>query len=576
MRSMVRLAGHFIRVCWGQGLRRAIMMAVAALPPKLSGVLFRSARPFPTGPSNSAAYLPRLKNRPLISIVMPVRDSAWLDATLRSVLAQSYSRFELILVDDASRRASTLKALELAARDARARVIRNETAQGISRATNAGIAAATGEFVGFMDHDDLLHPDALAVFLRTLDAGVDADVFYSDELRMNASGFVTARVRKCSISGDLLRSCNAVLHFCLIRRTLLEKLGRLDPEYDGAQDHDLMLRAFDAGARFCHMPFFLYAWRIHGKSFSSDTRAGGRAPARLPAAYVAGKKAVAASLAKLGIKAAVTDDGYPWYRVRRELPPDPGEAAIIVPFKDRADLLRRLVETIALTAYPRYSLWLVDNRSELPETKAYLQTLRDRKNIRIVEFDEPFNYSRLHNAMVESIPNEILVFMNSDIEILEPHWLEAMLEHIHRPGVGAVGARLLTRRGYLQHGGMAFTPTAARCAFNLDMDDEFYTRVQREVSGVSAACMMIRRSVFRAVGGFDEVQFPIGFSDADLCLRLRRAGHSIIYTPFAVLGHNESASRKTNDESYEKYALCERHAGDSAMRDRNYKTIPVE
>ncbi len=552
------------------------MMAAAALPPRLSGTLFRSANPFPTGPSNSAAYLGRLKSRPLISIVMPVRDSAWLDAALRSVFAQSYSRFELILVDDASSRASTLKALEFAAQDSRARVIRNAAAQGISRATNAGIAAASGEFVGFMDHDDLLHPDALAIFVRTLDAGAEADVFYSDELRINASGFATARVRKCSISGDLLRSCNAVLHFCLIRRGLLEKLGRLDPGFDGAQDHDLMLRAFDAGARFRHMPFFLYAWRIHGSSFSSDTRAGARAPERLPAAYVAGKKAVAASLARAGIRARVTDDGYPWYRVRHETPADPGEAAIIVPFKDRADLLQRLLETIRITAYPRYSLWLVDNRSELPETKAYLQTLRGRDNIRITEFDEPFNYSRLHNVMVEKIPNEILVFMNNDIEILDPHWLEAMIEHIHRPGVGAVGARLLSRRGYLKHGGMAFTTTVAGCAFNLDMDDEFYTRVQREVSGVSAACMMIRRSVFRAVGGFDEVQFPIGFSDADLCLRLRRAGHRIVYTPFAVLGHYESASRKTHEESYEKFALYERHAGDSQMRDPNYKTIPAE
>lgn len=576
MRSLGRLAGHFIRVCWGQGVRRALMMTVAALPPKLSKIFFHSTNPFPPGPSNVAAYMERLKNRPLISIVMPIRDSAWLGQAVKSALGQSYSNFELILVDDASSRVSTLKALELAVKDTRVRLIRNASAQGISRATNAGIAIATGEFIGFMDHDDLLHPDALAIFVRTLDAAKDDDVFYSDELRINASGFVIARVRKCAISGDLLRSCNAVLHFCLIRRSALERIGLLNPECDGAQDHDLMLRAFDAGLRFHHLPFFLYAWRIHAASFSSDTRAAGCAPKQLPNAYLAGKKAVAESLVRCGIRAQVTDAGYPWYRVCHELPADPGEVAIIIPFKDRIDLLRRLLETFPVTAYPRYSLWLVDNQSEQPETKAYLQTLKGQSNIHLAEFNEPFNYSRLNNVMAEKIPAEILVFMNNDIEILEPHWLEAMLEHIHRPGVGAVGARLLDRNGYLQHAGMGFTPTVGECAFNLDMDDGFYTRVQREVSGVSAACMMICRSVFQAVGGFDDIHFPIGFSDADLCLRLRRAGHKVIYTPFAVLGHYESASRKTHDESYEKFTLYERYAGDSLLRDPHYKTVTRE
>jgi GT2 family glycosyltransferase len=163
--------------------------------------------------------------------------------------------------------------------------------------------------------------------------------------------------------------------------------------------------------------------------------------------------------------------------------------------------------------------------------------------------------------------------MNNDMEVDEPGWLEAMLEHIHRPGVAAVGARLVRPDGSLQHAGVIFKPSVFHCAMNLFIDEQFYTLTQRDVSGVTAACMLIRKSVFQAVGGFDEIHFPIGFSDADLCLKLTRAGHTIIYTPHARLIHHESATRKVQEESYEIYTLFRRYIGDTPMFDRHYKSM---
>ncbi len=579
----------FARICWDQGIRKALEMTWD----KVTHRAFRAQVRFPhVPPSNAASYLPLLKLQPLVSVVMPVRNSRWLAEAVASVLGQHYRHFELVLVDDASTEPAALKALAAAEADQRVRVLRNQSSLGISGATNAGIEAAAGEYVAFMDHDDLLHHDALALFVRTLNDGRDADVFYSDENRIDEDGYIIGATRKCELSLDLLLSCNAVGHLCIVKRGALRRLGPLKSEYDGAQDHDLVLRAWEQGMTFYHLPYLLYGWRMHRQSMSDGTRKFpansipksqgvsqvSPSPSTLnhqpasayPRAWLSGQSLIQAYLERHGIRARVTGDGFPWYRVRYSLPSGPEEVAIIVPFKDKVARLKVLLASLAKTAYPHYRLFLVNNRSERTETRAYLETLRADPRVTRLEFDEPFNYARLHNATVKKIPNELLLFLNNDMEIIQPDWLDAMLEHIHRERVGAVGCKLIIDQRTIQHAGMAFRPSVLFCALNLTDADEFYTRVQRDVSGVTAACMLIRKSAFEGVGGFDETHFPIGFSDSDLCLKLVQAGYKIIYTPFAALVHHESQSRRLQEEGYEMVTLFRRYGGRTPLNDPHY------
>jgi GT2 family glycosyltransferase len=528
----------------------------------------------PPSSSNSFSYLHLLPRIPLVSIVMPVFNSRWLKEAVESVLAQSYGNYELILVDDCSTLPAVVEILSRYEAQPKIKLIRNKKNLGISGATNVGIRAAAGEYLGFIDHDDLLHPDALAYFIRTLNDGQDPDVFYSNEAVINAEGVIIGKMLKCAPSMDLLLSCNSVLHFCIMKKSSLLKIGLLSSEYDGAQDHDLMIRAMENGLSFYHLPCFLYAWRAHHLATSGAVRAYNMTSGEeFPKPYRSGKKAIQAYLDRHGIKAKVTDDAFFWYRVKYELPAQQDEVAIIIPFRDQPVCLQRLLASLDKTAYRNFSVCLVNNGSRLPETAALIRqfTASNKYKTKVSAIDEPFNYSRLHNLAVAQLPNELLLFMNNDLEVIKPGWLEAMLEHIYRDKVGAVGCRLIRKDGEIQHAGMTFKPDIYFCAMNLNHEEGYYTKVQREVSAATCACMLIRKSVFNKIGGFDEIHFPIGFSDADLCLKIKAAGYKIIYTPFAELYHHESLSRKTSEESYEKSRLFKRYIGTTLLVDEHYK-----
>ena len=567
---------QFGYVCWHQGIGMALHKARMQLKGKggLSSMLFANKFPQPIK-SNATAYLSLLRVTPKVSVVIPVYNSEWLATTVPSVLNQSYQNLELILVDDCSTSEKTAQDLEAAKSDPRVNVIRAPKNLNISGATNLGLREATGDYIAFMDHDDLMHPDALAYFVRTLNDQPGSQIYYSDEAIIDTNDRILGIMRKCPVTMEILLSVNLVTHLCIIEKAALDALGELRSEYDGAQDHDLMLRAMEAGYKFCYMPFCLYGWRSHESSMSAGIRVEDSktlSEAELPKAYRNGKKAIQASLDRRGIKGTVTNDAYSWYRVRYEVPEN-ALVSMIVPFKDQVHYLKALCETLPQTSYKNFELVLVNNRSEKAETMAYLNELREKSSLRIrfVDFDEPFNYSRLYNRIVSTIDNELLLFLNNDIEVKQPGWLDAMLEHIYREKVAAVGCKLLRKDGSIQHAGIIFRPNVHYCAMNVPYEDGYYTKVQRDVTGVTAACMLIRKSAFDAIGGFDEINFPIGFSDADLCLRLIRAGYKIIYTPFAELYHHESASRAEQEESYEKYALFRHHIGESNLVDKLYK-----
>lgn len=556
-------------ITWHQGLGQAVKKIREQLGGK-APAMFREKFPQPIK-SNSSAYLTLLRFQPKISVVIPVYNSTWLPSTVPSVLNQTYKNIELILVDDCSTNPETATGLKEATADSRVKVIRAPKNLNISGATNLGLEQATGDWIAFMDHDDLLHPDALAYFVRMLNDDPKHDIYYSDEAIIDASDRILGVMKKCQVTLDLLLSVNLITHLCIIKRESLAKIGPLRSEYDGAQDHDLMLRAMEANLSFCYMPFCLYGWRSHENSMSAAIRSS-KQESELPKAYRNGKKAIEDHLKRKAVAATVTDDAYSWYRVKYSLPAE-DLVSMIIPFKDQVHYLRKLCETLPQTDYKNFELVLVNNRSEKKETLDFLEHLRTSRPfpIRFVDFEEPFNYSRLYNKVVSSISNEMLLFLNNDVEVKHPEWLRAMMEHIYRPNVAAVGCKLLRSDGSIQHAGMIFRPNVHYCAMNVPYEDGYYTKVQRDVSGVTAACMLIRKSFFEKVGGFDEINFPIGFSDADLCLRLIRSGYKILYTPFAELYHHESVSRAIQEEAYEKYALFRHHIGTSYLVDQRYK-----
>jgi GT2 family glycosyltransferase len=487
----------------------------------------------------------RLPARPTISIVTPVYDVAepWLREAIESVRDQAYEQWELCLVDDASTAAHVRPVLdEYAARDGRIRVEHLAENLGITGATNRGLALATGDFVGFLDHDDVLYPDALAEVALALGREPDLDVVYSDEDKVEPDGRRSEPFFKPDWSPDLLLGVNYTCHLSVYRRSLLERLGGLRPGFEGSQDHDLMLRVSEATARIGHVPKVLYGWRRVPASTAATVEAK-------PYAYQSGRSAVADALARRGREGTAELVGPGRYQVRYPLTGNP-KVSIVIPMRDRAELTRQCVASIdGRSSYKNLELLVVDNGSVEPESRRFFEEIGLRH--RVLPYDRPFNYSAINNFAAARATGDYLLFLNNDTEVDSADWIEAMLEHAQRPDVGAVGAKLLYPDRRIQHAGVFIMGTAqafAGHAFKYlpEHTDVYFglARVVRNVSAVTGACMMVRRQVFEQLGGFDE-RIRVAFNDVDLCLRLREAGYLLVYTPLATLIHHESATRKT-------------------------------
>ena len=492
---------------------------------------------------------------PLISIITPVFNTpvAWLEAAVESVVAQAYENWELILIDDASTDAGTIAALPgFAARDPRIRLARLAESGGISAASNEGLVKASGEFVGLFDHDDLLEPDALYQTAKLLQTKPDADLIYSDEDKLTENGF-DAPLFKPDWSPDFFLSYNYICHFTTLRRSLVDEVGGFRSEFDGAQDYDLFLRVIERTDRIHHVPRILYHWRRSASSTSDNIR-------RKPKALEAGKSAIAEYLHRRGEQAHVAVD---WrthaYWVKRDVI-EPKKVCIIIPARDGIPLLARCIESIVTkTSYTDYEIVIVNNDSETQEARDFFAQTRHR----ILHFRGPFNFSAINNFAVEQTQCPWLLFLNNDVEVIEPDWLSVMVEHVQRPDVGAVGARLLYPDDTVQHAGVVLgVGGIAQHAFrDFPAEDPGVNRqlqVTRNYSSVTGACLLTRRDVFDEIGGFDEERLPVTFNDVDLCLKMRRAGYLIVYTPFAKLYHHESATRRRSVEALETDVMRER------------------
>ncbi|MBI4378642.1 MAG: glycosyltransferase family 2 protein [Nitrospinae bacterium] len=488
----------------------------------------------------------RFKYKPTISIIMPVFnvDKVWLEKAIDSVLNQIYPSWELCIADDCSTKSHIREVLEYYKnRDSRIKIKYLTRNQGISLASNEAISLVTGEFIGLLDHDDELALDALYEVVKLLQEYPDADMIYSDEDKITSEGKRFNPFFKPDWSPDLFLSQMYTCHFGIYRKKLVDEIGGFKEGFDGSQDYDLVLRLTEKTDKIFHIPKMLYHWRTIPGSTAAEYSAKASDNASL--------RALSEALSRRSIRGNVEKGTYnSLFRVKRSLLVKP-KISIIIPTKDQIEMLKDCVESILnKTDYQNYEIVIVENNSIQKDTIEYLDKLEiENRNIKVFHYARRFNFSAINNYAMGKIDSEVAVFLNNDIEVKSSEWLSAMVEHIQRKEVGAVGAKLLFPNDSIQHAGVILgIGGVAGHAFkglhnNINQSYFGHADAIRNYSAVTGACLMIRKGIFEEIGGFDEVNLPIAFNDIDLCLRLRERGYLIIYTPYAVLYHYESSSR---------------------------------
>ena len=479
-------------------------------------------------------------SRPLISIITPVFDTpvSRLEEAVQSVLTQAYENWELLLIDDGSADPDLLRTLpDLAGRDRRIVLANLGKHGGISAASNRGLELARGEWVTFLDHDDVLEPDALFQIVSVLQMHPNIDLIYSDEDKLGQDGF-EAPLFKPDWSPDFFLSYNYIGHLTAVRRDLVQNAGGFRSQFDSAQDYDLFFRVTELTSRIHHIPRVLYHWR---RSESSSAISVRQKPEQLDAS----RRAIEDHLKRRDETAHVAVD---WrthaFRVRRELS-EPTKISIIIPNSHGDKELERCVESLTTkTDYPVYEILVVqsDNSQGAPPCLS-------RFPYRLLQFSGAPNDSAAKNYAAKESDALWLLFLDDTVEIVDREWLTIMAEHIQRPQVGAVGARLLNRNGTVEHAGIVVgvngTAQPAFCGFPAEHPGtNRQLQVTRNCSAVSSACMLTRRDVFEQAGGFDE-SLSGALADVDLCLKIRRADYLIVYTPFAKLYWRATQGKKT-------------------------------
>lgn len=490
----------------------------------------------------------RFPHEPCISVIVPTFNTplAYLDAMIESVRQQTYGNWELCLADGNSRNPEVAKRLrQYSEQDPRVRVTFLPENLGIVGNTNAALELARGEFVAFLDHDDTLAPFALHEIVRAANKTDDADLIYSDEDKLDPAGKRRFQPYfKPDWSPDLLRSSNYICHLTVYRTELLHRLGGLREGFEGAQDHDLVLRASEQARRIVHVPKILYHWRSGHQSIAGDQAA------KLYA-YEAGVRAVGDHLRRLNLDGqAAQGPVLGTYKVTYRLKKKP-LISIIIPNRDEPRSLKQCLASIERSSYRNVELLIVENQSKLRETFRCYAELEQQKNVRLLTWDQSFNYAAANNFAATEAKGDVLLFLNNDVQAINPDWLERMVEHALRPEVGAVGAKLYYPDGSIQHAGVILGIGGVGGHWHLykaRTEPGYFSRLVtiQNFSAVTGACLMMRRNVFRKLGGFDE-RFVLAFNDVDLCVRARRKGYLVVWTPFAELYHHESKTRGLDD-----------------------------
>jgi GT2 family glycosyltransferase len=500
----------------------------------------------------------QLARSPLISVILPVHNPRrdWLEAAVQSVVQQTYGCWQLCVCDDASEPDWVAESITArAANEPRIRFVRSNERLGISGALNRAATLASGEYAGFLDQDDLLAPHALASIAAAVEEG-EPELIYSDEDYLDHQGRRVQPIFKPAFSPDLLRGGMYMGHLLVVRTAKMRELGGFRSECDGSQDYDLVLRLISerAPAPFTirHVPRVLYHWRRHSDSTAQHAAAK-------PYTQAAGSRALEEAVVKRDAQAVVTPGASPnTYRVRWSIP-DGSKASLIICSRN-ARLLKACLDAIARqTAYGNRELVIVQHRTG--DIAAMDRLLDDYACVR-VPYTGPFHFAAMNNLGASYATGDVLLFMNDDVEPLDPEWLGALLAQANRREVGVVGAKLVYPSGAVQHAGMVIGIMEGAGHLHRNTFGSPYWNwlpFTRNVCAVTGACMAIRRSVFQKLGGFDE-SFPVNYNDVDLCLRAGQAGYQVIIEPAALLRHYECQSRQAGVRLEERYLFEQRWA----------------
>ena len=499
-----------------------------------------------------------------ISILVPLYNTPlnFLDEMIGSVINQTYQNWELCLADGSDDAHDNVGARCQEYREKDKRIVYKKLAAngGISANTNECYTMASGEYIGLFDHDDVLHPSALYEYVKVINEE-GADYLYCDETTFKGdsiNNMITLHF-KPDFAPDNLRANNYICHFSVFSRRLLEGTELFRSGFDGSQDHDMILRLTSSARKVVHVPKLLYYWRSHKASTASDISAK-------PYAIAAAKGAVADHLTRCGfknfeIKSTRAFDTI--FEIKYEILSE-DKISILIPNKDHLEDLRRCIHSIQeRSTYEDYEIIVIENNSTEKAVFDYYDTLREQKNITVVTYTGAFNYAKINNFGAGFATGKYLLLLNNDTQVISMNWLEAMLMYAQRPDVGAVGAKLYYGDRTIQHAGVVIGLGAHRTAghthYKINYDNLGYMGrlcYAQNVSAVTGACLMVRKSLYDALGGLDEA-FAVALNDVDFCLRIRDKGYLNVFTPFAELYHFESASRGSDAADSQKAARYE-------------------
>ena len=520
-----------------------------------------------------------MNSTPTISVLMPTYNPnpAWLIEAIESVQNQIYPHWELCIADDASPNQKIRPILErYAQEDARIKVVFREKNGHISAASNSALEITTGDWIALLDHDDLLTEHALFWVVDAINNDPNIRLIYSDEDKIDSAGKRFDPYFKSNWNKDLFYSHNLITHLGVYRSDLINEIDGFRIGLEGAQDYDLALRCIErlAPEQICHIPRVLYHWRMHAASTAQSADAK-------PYAMLAGERALNEHFQRSAIKARAELTNY-GYRTRYELPAVLPLVSLIIPTRNGLALIQQCIESILKkTTYSNYEILIVDNGSDDAATLQYFDDLKSEPRIQIIRDERPFNYSALNNAAVKLARGEIIGLLNNDIEVISPDWLSEMVSHALQPAVGAVGARLWYPNKTLQHGGIILGVGGVAGHSHKHLPQNQYGYFSRAtliqgLSAVTAACLVIRKSIYEEVQGLNETDLHIAFNDVDFCLRVREAGYRNVWTPYAELFHHESATRgventpKKQARFAREVAYMQRRWGDMLFTDPAY------
>lgn len=507
--------------------------------------------------------------RPLFSIVMPVYKvkHEYLIEALESIESQIYDNWELCLVEDFSEDNKIHEILKTFAKKhtGKVKLLFNLENLNISQTSNRALDLCSGDYIGFVDHDDRLMPNALAEMVRYINYKSKPAILFSDEVTINENGEpINQGFYKPGWSPFFHMTVNYTNHFTCYRKDVVEGVGKFREGYEGAQDYDFMLRAcefaWESGSSIVHVPFLLYQWRAHSESTAIGLSAKNYA-------ILAGQKAILAAGKRRGRLVQIEyNERTARYKVSYDLKfKDDPLVSIVIPSKNCYNNLKACVESVLnKSSYKNIEIIIVDNGSNQREVLNYYEQLVMKNNIKIVYFNKYFRFGKLCNKGVEEAAGDFIVFLNNDTEVISEGWIETLLGYAQFDEVGAVGCKLLYPDKTIQHAGVICVGSRVaehigRRYYHEDVSFDGIFQSVHDVTVVSAACMMIKKKVFLNVGQFDEMIVPNGFGDVEFCLRLLASGYTNVYTPDAALFHYESKSRGSAVENFEKFYITEQY-----------------